>query len=325
MNIRLYFKDLLRGVRDAIYISVCYIFDVIRFLRFGGWRNFYAPNRRIFKNAKIYHAIEKSLSSHNFDKKRGHAASALLRDFLEASIAKGGYSETSTDLAAYKALELFDEATGRDLVTPSLRAFFRERKVDAKINVGSVEIKDNRVPKAWAIENKSQLFSRRSVRDFSDRKVSDGTLDRCLSNAFSAPSACNRNPWYIYKTNRREVIDRVLGYQNGNAGFGHLSQGLFVVTVDLCAYDNAAERRQAWVDGGIFLMNLVTAIHVEGLVSCCLNWCKYPWQEHPIKSDLGIPPSREIIAMVALGYPKREYNVCASQRPVLATVVESIK
>ena len=323
MKIRLYTKNVLRALRDILYICLCYFIDAIRFLRFGGWKNTTSSNVRVFKNAKIYHAIEKSLSSRNFDKNRGRAPSILLRDFLTQSMSNRDFKETYTDLPAYKVLELFDNKVNRGLVTPSMRSFFSEQVQEEKVNVGANWVKGEKVPKNWSSNQKSQLFSRHSARDFSSREVSETSMDIVLRNAFSAPSACNRNPWYVYKTNQRNVIDRVLRYQNGNSGFGHLSQGLFIVTVDLFAYDSAAERRQAWVDGGIFLMNLVTAIHVEGMVSCCLNWCKYPWQEKPLKTDLKIPKNREIIAMLALGYPNKQYKVCASQRPPLNDVVES--
>ena len=42
-----------------------------------------------------------------------------------------------------------------------------------------------------------QMRTRRSVRDFSDRPVTQGVIEKCLLTAGSAPSGANRQPWHF--------------------------------------------------------------------------------------------------------------------------------
>src|SRR3546814_1994141 len=71
-----------------------------------------------------------------------------------------------------------------------------------------------------------------------------------------------------------EIIDRALSLQNGNRGFGHEIPCLLILCTDLSAFDTAGERYQHWIDGGMFSMSLVWALHALGYSSCCLNWSK---------------------------------------------------
>ena len=50
--------------------------------------------------------------------------------------------------------------------------------------------------------NRSQLFfedllRRRTVRNFSDRKLPKQVIDNCISVANSAPSGANKQPWHF--------------------------------------------------------------------------------------------------------------------------------
>jgi nitroreductase len=42
-----------------------------------------------------------------------------------------------------------------------------------------------------------QMRTRRTVRDFSDRPVAQGIIEKCLLTAGSAPSGANRQPWHF--------------------------------------------------------------------------------------------------------------------------------
>src|SRR3546814_8739546 len=81
---------------------------------------------------------------------------------------------------------------------------------------------------------------------------------------------------YVYCLQSREIIDRALSLQNGNRGFGHEIPCLLILCTDLSAFDTAGERYQHWIDGGMFSMSLVWALHALGYSSCCLNWSKTP-------------------------------------------------
>ena len=56
------------------------------------------------------------------------------------------------------------------------------------------------------MEVKDALLKRRSVRKFTDEKVSMEMIDELLHAAMSGPSACNKKPWQFYVVTREETI-----------------------------------------------------------------------------------------------------------------------
>jgi len=316
-------KDSLRLFRDILFGIYCFTYDAVYYFIYSGVRNLYSYRTRLFKLAKAYHSIEKGLSSPEFDKSRGGTSIELVKYLLKRGLKKDSVI-TMSDIGAYKAIEEYEKASGKEILDIELRRHLSEISKLSPVRSGALSV---RMPaEANGLGRMSNLyaFQRRSVRNYSPKKIPMQLVNEVINHALSAPSACNRSPWYVYKSVSREIIDEALVHQNGNKGFGHLAQGLFIVTVDLRAYDNLAERKQAWVDGGIFVMNLLTALHMEGFVSCSLNWCKYPWGEGGIRRRFKIERSRVIVSMIAFGFPLDEYKVCVSQRPKVCDMSEEL-
>ena len=48
-----------------------------------------------------------------------------------------------------------------------------------------------------AREFSSEIARRRTIRDFSDRRIPDGVLEDCLAAAHTAPSGANLQPWHF--------------------------------------------------------------------------------------------------------------------------------
>lgn len=155
--------------------------------------------------------------------------------------------------------------------------------------------------------------SRVSVRDFSDEIIADGLLYEAVDIAKSAPSVCNRQGWKVHCYNEKPKIKEVLSYQNGNAGFTDVVDKLIIVTADAKAFTKY-ESNQIFIDGGLFSMNLLLAIHAAGLGACCLNTCYPYFTEKKVKEISGIPDSERLIMMIAVGCLKEDYSAAYSCR-----------
>lgn len=105
-----------------------------------------------------------------------------------------------------------------------------------------------------------------------------------------------------------------LRWQPGNRGFGHLASRALVVTVDLQAFSGPGERNQAWVDGGMFAMSLLYALHSLGYGACPLAWSQRSSFDRQARAALGIPPNEVIIMMIAVGTLPERFRVAVSQR-----------
>ena len=55
------------------------------------------------------------------------------------------------------------------------------------------------------------IFERKSVREFTSRKVSKDTLDILIRAAMAAPSAGNRQPWSYIIVTERQTLNKLAG------------------------------------------------------------------------------------------------------------------
>ncbi|MEC5325931.1 nitroreductase family protein, partial [Aurantimonas sp. A3-2-R12] len=132
---------------------------------------------------------------------------------------------------------------------------------------------------------------------------------RAIDLAANTPRACNRQSWFTYHIDDRAVIEKALSFQTGNQGFGHEVPYLIIISADLRAFDNANERNQHFIDGGMYSMALVMALHALGLQSCCLNWSKLVRDDRAIRKHLPIKNEHTIIMMLAVGCANESIKV----------------
>lgn len=163
-------------------------------------------------------------------------------------------------------------------------------------------------------ERSFKFEERKSVRIFERSLVDRVKIHQVLADAQNTPSACNRTPWVVNVLTNKDLISRVLALQHGNKGFDQHISNLMIVAVDIAAYDQAVERNQFLVDGGLYAMSLVWSMHAHSLASCMLNWCTGPRTDMKLKTILGLPHSVRVVVLIAFGYPKDEYVVCKSPK-----------
>jgi nitroreductase len=84
---------------------------------------------------------------------------------------------------------------------------------------------------------------------------------------------------------------------------------------------NSAERNEIWVDGGMFSMSLVYALHSLGLGTCCLNLCQNASEENRLRALVGITPHHSPVMMIAVGNIPETLSVAHSQRKLVKEVL----
>jgi nitroreductase len=157
------------------------------------------------------------------------------------------------------------------------------------------------------------FVSRHSVRDFDDREVPENVLGRAVSLALQSPSVCNRQSWLIRFFKGDDVL-RALAHQRGNAGFGQVVPVVALVTVDTRLFFGTGERNQPWIEGGIFSMSMVWALHALGLDTCMLNLSLGNKSVDQLRIEFDIPEHEVVIMMIAVGYGREGHRVARSPR-----------
>ena len=155
--------------------------------------------------------------------------------------------------------------------------------------------------------------SRTSVRNFSSEPIAAELIQKAVDIARYTPSVCNRQSWKVHAYTKRETINSLLALQGGSNGFTESITQLLVVTTDIRKFTRM-ETHQIYVDGGLFAMNLLYALHAQNIGSCCLNTCvTYPIEKQII--TLGqIPEHERLIMFIGIGNLREDYDVAISNR-----------
>ncbi|GAB3049849.1 nitroreductase family protein [Sediminivirga luteola] len=168
----------------------------------------------------------------------------------------------------------------------------------------------------------TEFFAQRSsVRSFDPEKpVSPEAIERAVEVALHSPSVCNRAAGRVHFYEGRAAIGPLLDLQQGNRGLTGIRH-LAVATVELSMFAGAKELTQPWIDGGLFLMNLVWGFQSQGIGSCLLNWSMPDAASRELRKVAAIPESELIVCMLAFGYAQEGTYVTRSAKPPLAHVM----
>lgn len=191
----------------------------------------------------------------------------------------------------------------------------------SKTGGGIISVSASAIHSASAVDFERFVNSRHSIRNFTSQEIPREVLEEAIRIAQRTPSVCNRQSWHIYTFLKKDSILTALRYQNGNAGFNDKVQALLMVTGDLSGMISTSERNQIWVDGGMFSMSLVYALHSLKLGTCCLNLCHDAAGDRLLRHSLNISPSHSPVMMIAVGHIPETVLVANSLRKRVQEVV----
>lgn len=167
--------------------------------------------------------------------------------------------------------------------------------------------------------------SRKSIRNYSGELVPRITIEKVIELANTSPSVCNRQGTKVKLIENKKLIDKVLEIQGGFTGYIETVHQLLIVTVDRQYFYTIGERNQFYIDGGIYLMNLLYALHFYKIAACPANWGKDIQAEKELNKYIQIPESEKIICMIPIGISVENISVTLSQRRDVHEVLEIVQ
>jgi nitroreductase len=156
--------------------------------------------------------------------------------------------------------------------------------------------------------------SRYSVRNYTDEEIPMDVLYNCVELAQKSPSFCNRQPTRVYIVKSDEKKAGILSIQNGNRGFGHLAETLLVITSIISTTKDIHERNENHLNGGMFSMTLLNALHQNKIAACSLNWSVSDDKETKLRQLLNIPENEVALLVISCGYVPDEFSIASSPR-----------
>jgi len=270
-----------------------------------------------------YHVLEKGLSMMDFRPRFGVGIVRRLCDLLiEWEQSHSTCVKNEQVASAYSVLKCYKSRhfeLGVD-VSDVFKGFENIFEKDFPAELGGVKL-PTRISAEDGLAFERVITSRSSIRWFDSSAAIDYKLiEDATRLAISTPSVCNRQTWRLHSYTGGE-INKLLACQNGNRGFGQQIPLLLVVTSDLSYFTGPSERYQAWVDGGMFAMSLILALHAKGLGSVCLNWSANNEQDKALRSVSGVADEERIIMLIGVGHPRFDTPIPNSIRRPYDTVL----
>lgn len=268
------------------------------------------------------HSIEKGLSLKHPRKSFGMVKIEKLKELINQYIIEFDVDDIIYNaLSSLKEYYIFndnlDEFT-KYIDFLSITALIDNEKIKV---AGTKEVDYSEIRSQSTININDFYNSRFSIRNFSKRNVEDQIILDCISASIKTPSNCNRQPWKIKIISEEKEKEIVFSLQKGNRGFGDSSNKLLAIFSDLSSYSSLNERHQPWVDGGMFSMSIIYALHSQGIGSCCLNWAQGKTADKELKKKLKIDNSYAIIMFIAIGHIPQKLKVAHSKRKDMSKIL----
>lgn len=247
-------------------------------------------------------------------------------EFYERAIAQYREDKKSCDTAelewASSVLSRYFElsATGDERVD-EIRDRFTKIKDAYKSSGKSVPYKaGDREPHGVKFETMRALAKhRRSVRWFTDRKVSRSDIDKALEVAAQSPTACNRMPYEYRIFDDPKLVKEVADIPFGAGGYSHQIPTIAVVIGKLDSYFSPRDRHAIYVDGSLSAMSFMYALDTLDISSCVINWPDFEPLELKMQKKLGLAPDERVIMLIAIGYADPDGEIPYSMKKDVAT------
>lgn len=268
------------------------------------------------------HVLEKGLSMPECRPGFGIAAVQGLFECMRKFDLLGGKLNSpafKSALAAFESYLAKQKEFGIDIdsgIPPEMRATLNRWKTECGDRLSSVLECD----RASFFELADAPFapfcaSRHSCRHFDPTQpVEIQKISEAVKIALHTPSSCNRQPWRVYAVTSKPLVERCLGLHAGSRGFQHLIPALLIVTARTDVYSGPAEYAQCFIDGGMFAMSLIYALHHLRIGCVALNWSVAPKTDRQLREIVGINSAETVILLLGIGHPAERFTVPRSLR-----------
>lgn len=141
------------------------------------------------------------------------------------------------------------------------------------------------------------IKTRRSIRKFTDKPVSDEVIDMIIEAGTWAPSGLNNQPWKFAVIKDRDLKKEVSGLTRYSKTVASANALIAVFLDNSLSYDRTKDCQSI----GACLQNMLLYIHSIGLGAVWLG--EILKNKDRVLELTGGPKDLELMALIALGYP----------------------
>jgi nitroreductase len=143
------------------------------------------------------------------------------------------------------------------------------------------------------------ILTRRSIRKYKKKTISDEILQNLLRAAFSAPSAGNQQPWHFVILDDRKILNVIHTFHPSAKMLMEADKAILV-----CGDLHLEKFKGYWmIDCAAATENILLAAHSFGLGACWLGIYPREGRVAGMRKLLLLPTHIIPFALIALGYP----------------------
>ncbi len=271
------------------------------------------------------HVIEKGLSHHEMRAGFGQTRITELVQLIERYLQSGGSRDCWSIQSAITVLAAYREVHRANGALPdSVTAAIDGVSDSSPCNEGYLQVTREDITAGGQGAFSVLSATRYSIRDFDATPVDIGKINEAVDLARKTPSVCNRQCWRVHVVSDASHRTAMAALHNGCRGFGDRAGALLVVASDLQVFSGTKERNEGYVDGGLFSMSLLYALHYQGFGACALNWCMDRKSDRALRTLLNISDAEVIIMLIAVGNLPETLRVAKSERRPLEDIISYV-
>ena len=266
------------------------------------------------------HVIEKGLSLK--DVRPGFGISKILKLLTHLDNYTNRYSDQETLAFALSVIDAyieFHEDIGHEINAEIIQMHAKlSNKINANVDFkhlkgGIIHLSKEEVLQSLNGGFEAFAKSRHSLRQFTGGQIEKARIEKAFQIAETTPSACNRQPWHNFVFMDKTNIVKILEIQHGARQFKDDVAALVIVTSTPNAF-YGQEFHQHLVNGGLYAMNLLYALHSLGLGAIPLNGGISHEQQKQILDICNSDGNDDLIMLIAVGQMPNEFSVAKSAR-----------
>lgn len=260
------------------------------------------------------HAIEKGMSLGHVRLGFGQPKAISLIKDIERYVTVGGDLKFVQNIVSIlNSYIIFNQYTEENDVVVSLNNLCKKYGLYSKPIGGVQTYRFNDIEKQMHSEFCDFSQSRHAIRDFGSTPIDKEAIIRALKMCEKTPSACNRQSWHVYIVEDKKKRDKLMEMQGGVKGCDEDIQSAILVCGDIRNY-GTSERSLPYIDGGLYAMNLMYALHYEGIANIPLSMSYEHKRVNKMKNLIGVPEYEVPVLLLAIGSYKDNFKVAASIR-----------
>ena len=262
----------------------------------------------------ISHALEKGMSVGNVRDGFGQEKALSILTDLETYISIGGKPEFVDEVCGIikKYMDFNNFTESKNDVEAKYLQFYEKYYPTPSKGVGVTNLTKKKVVNSLNADFRLFSQTRFSIRDYGYEQIDENKIYDALKLCQKTPSACNRQSWRVYVIKDKAKRDKVLTIQ-GVKGFLDGIQLAIMVCGEIGCY-NIDETNLLYTDGGLYCMNLLYALHYEGMATIPLSVSYNIKRVQAMKDVLDIPDNEAPVLLIGVGSYKDECRVAISKR-----------